>query len=241
VSEVIVIPARYRSSRFPGKPLAEISGVPMIVRVAEICHRALDRERVYVATDDQRIVECCETNGIQWILTPDTCLTGTDRLFEASKQVRADYYINVQGDEPLIDPQDITVVIDSVRRNKCVVNAMCTITDPSERTSSSVPKVVIRPDRTLIYMSRSPIPGNKEGRAVATDKQVCIYGLPYSALRTFGVHGKKTPLEETEDIEILRFVELGIPVKMERVSSNSIAVDHPEDVCRVEAALDDLA
>lgn len=94
---VIVIPARYRSSRFPGKPLAELHGLPMIVRVWQRCIQAVDAQDVYVATDDDRIREVCLSHGIQVVMTSEDCLTGTDRVFDAAQQIQADLYINVQG------------------------------------------------------------------------------------------------------------------------------------------------
>ena len=104
---ILVIPARYQSSRFPGKPLIDIDGKSMIKRVYEQCVKAVDPSLIYVATEDQRIKEHCEKNSIQCLITSNNCLTGTDRVGEVAKMIEADYYINIQGDEPLVHrPKD---------------------------------------------------------------------------------------------------------------------------------------
>lgn len=237
---VIIIPARYQSSRFPGKPLAEIRGKPMIVRVWEKCVMALDPKLVYVATDDHRIESCCNEYNINVIMTGGDCLTGTDRVFEASRNIDADIYINVQGDEPLIDPTDIDLVIDAAAKHPgIVINAMCPISTEEDFRSTTVPKVVARPDGRLLYMSRAPIPTDKKESFIEAKKQVCIYAFPEDALSQFAGVTEKTPLEAIEDIEILRFLELGFEVMMIEVSGASVAVDIPEDIRRVERILDD--
>lgn len=235
---VIIIPARYQSSRFPGKPLAMIAGISLIRRVWDRCAMALPPAQVYVATDDTTIAAHCREQGIQVLMTSDTCLTGTDRVFEASTQVEADLFINVQGDEPLIAPADIAAVIAAaLARPGQVVNAMCEIASEDDFRSPTVPKVVARPDGRLLYMSRGAIPTAKALAFVAARKQVCIYAFPKAALAAFAGRRAKTELEAIEDIEILRFLELGFEVQMVEVSTASIAVDVPSDIERVEQAL----
>lgn len=237
---VIIIPARYESSRFPGKPLVKLLGREMILRVWDRCAAALPAQDIYVATDDERIRACCAANGIQVLMTSSTCLTGTDRVHEAAQQVEADLYLNVQGDEPLLDPDDIHRVIAAAREKPGqILNAMCPITEERDFRSTTVPKVVCRPDGRLLYMSRAPIPTDKTHAFRSAMKQVCIYGFTRAALRDFTALGRKTPLEAIEDIEILRFLELGHEVHMVAVNASSIAVDVPEDVARVEQALAD--
>ena len=234
----IVIPARYQSSRFPGKPLVDILGVSMIRRVWQQCIKALPCDQVYVATDSTRIAESCEECGIQVLMTSEDCLTGTDRVYEASKQIDAKLIINVQGDEPLIEPSDIVKVVQESKNNPGqVINAMCPLVDEESFRNTTIPKVVFREDRRLLYMSRAGIPTTKDHELADAWKQVCIYAFPDSALEKFAQTKKKTYFESIEDIEILRFLELGVEVKMVEVSQSSIAVDVPADVIKVEEAL----
>ncbi|WP_256003308.1 3-deoxy-manno-octulosonate cytidylyltransferase [Pedobacter deserti] len=231
MSYIVVIPARYKSTRFPGKPLTDILGKSMLLRTYEQCIKAVDSKKVYVATEDERIVDHCNQHNMQVILTSDECLTGTDRIAEVAKEIKVDYYINVQGDEPLFNPDDIVKVISFLDTYPGeILNGYCSITDPKQYTSVSVPKVVFRPNGKLLYMSRSPIPGNKQATFAKAWRQVCIYAFPFDALESFSSCDRKTELEQEEDIEILRFLELDYEVRMIELSSESIAVDNPEDV-----------
>ena len=235
---IIVIPARYKSTRLPGKPLVSILGKSMVQRTYEQCVKAVSEELVYIATEDQRIVEHCQLNNMNVLLTSDSCLTGTDRIGEVATKIKADYYINVQGDEPMFNPDDILKVIETIKTDSgLIVNGYCAITENEMYESRSVIKTVFRPDGRLLYMSRSSIPGNKSGMFKKAWRQVCIYAFPSEALAAFTNCKIKTILEEEEDIEILRFLELGMEVKMVELSSQSIAVDNPEDIIRVENEL----
>tara|TARA_B110000908_G_scaffold129163_1_gene151733 strand:- start:3208 stop:3933 length:726 start_codon:yes stop_codon:yes gene_type:complete len=234
----IVIPARYQSSRFPGKPLADVLGRPMIQHVWERCCLAVDTSLVYIATDSDKIREVAEDFGAQVIMTSSTCLTGTDRLAEANKQLNCDFIINVQGDEPLINPEDIKAVINEYEKApNTIINAMCRLKDEQEFRSFTVPKVVTSKSGNLLYMSRSPIPVTKSNQFHSGYKQVCIYAFSKEHLEFFASHQEKTQIEAIEDIEILRFLENDIPVKMIEVASSSIAVDIPEDLERVIKAI----
>ena len=237
-SPVIIIPARYQSGRLPGKPLVQLAGVPMIERTWRQCTKGFDAARVYIATDDERIASHCRSAGAQVIMTSDTCLTGTDRVAEAALQLDADVIINVQGDEPLFNPDDIGKVLAALERHPGeILNGYADITSEEEFRSPSMPKAVVREDEQLLYMSRGAVPTSKKREFHFAWRQVCIYAFPRTALAAFTAHGRKTPLEAIEDIEILRFLELGWPVRMVRVSSDSIPVDNPEDVARVEAVI----
>jgi len=238
---VLVIPARYKSSRFPGKPLIILNGKTMIQRVWEQCSKAFDPELIFVATEDERILKHCTDNGIQCILTSDNCLTGTDRVSEVANKIDADYYINVQGDEPVINPDDISKIVELLpKSNGEILNGFCEIDNADDYLSVSVPKVVMRQDNRLLYMSRAPIPGNKNNSFKVGFRQVCIYAFPKEALSTFSQATEKTPMELEEDIEILRFLEMGYEVKMVKMSKNSIPIDNPEDVDKVLKRLQDV-
>ena len=235
---VIIIPARYKSSRFPGKPLIEIAGKSMLRRVWEQCVKVFNKENVFVATDDYRIKKHCISHNMQFVMTSEKCLTGTDRVYESSLQIKSDIFINVQGDEPLIDPSDILAVFEEAKKNPGqIINAMCPIKNETEFRNTNIPKVVASLEGKLLYMSRAPIPTNKSLGFKKSMRQVCIYSFPIDSLRAFSERKEKTPLEKIEDIEILRFLEIGYSVQMVEVSGSSIAVDIPEDVAKVEVAL----
>ena len=236
---VAVIPARYASTRFPGKPLVPVLGVPLVLRVHARVAAAIPPERVIVATDDERIGDVCRAAGVQVTMTSPRCATGTDRVWEVARALDVDVVLNVQGDEPMIAPADVLAVLDEWRRHgHGVANAMCTITEPADIASASVPKVVVAADGRLRYASRAAIPfvHGSAPRPVYR-RQVCIYAFGRRELATFASHGGRSPLEAPEDIEILRCLDLGIPVHMVEVSGASLAVDYPADVARVEAAL----
>ncbi len=231
---LVVIPARYQSSRFPGKPLADIHGKSMIRYVWEKCVEAASADVVLIATDDNRIVDHCKRHDMQVELTSNTCLTGTDRLYEVAQNRKAHVYINVQGDEPLVSSADIKTVIQASQQTPGLTfNAMCSIKNENEFRSLNVPKVVTRLDGRLLYMSRAPIPNNKTNDFKWGKKQVCIIAFPRDVLLEFGSYSKKSPLETVEDLEMLRLLEIGHEVQMINVSSSSIAVDTPEDLDRV--------
>lgn len=231
---VVVIPARYESSRLPGKPLIDLDGKSLIQRTYEQTCKAVDAKLVYVATDDDRIKKHCKELNIQVIMTSSGCLTGTDRVAEFARQIEARTYINVQGDEPLMNPDDILKVINSAKENPTeIINGFATITSKEHYRSATVPKVVFRSDYRLLYMSRSPIPGNKKGEFVKGWRQICVYAFPNASLLDFSKQNCKTMLENEEDIEILRFLELGYEVRMIELSTDSIAVDTQEDAEKV--------
>ena len=235
---LIVIPARYQSSRFPGKPLVSICGKPMIQWVWEICTRVLEPSRIVVATDDERIAVTCREIGMQIEMTSSSCKTGTDRVAEVARKYPASIYVNVQGDEPMMHPRDIEKVISAALESpELVYNGMCRIESEEEFRSTSIPKILAAPDGRLLYATRAPAPGTKDGCYRSAHKQVCVYSFSRAALDAFTSAPAKTPLEAIEDIEILRFLELGFQVQMVNVSSASIAVDHPEDVARVVEAM----
>lgn len=241
MNSIIVIPARMQSSRLPGKPLVDIMGQSLIQRTYNQCAEAFAKERIYVATDDEEIEAHCHNLGMQVVMTSKNCLTGTDRVAEVAEQIEADYYINVQGDEPLMNPQDILDTEKAIENYKGeVINGYAEVDDEDLYRSLSIPKLVFRPDGRLLYMSRHAIPGNKKNEFEKSWRQICVYAYPKSALRDFVAHAKKTPLEAMEDLEILRFLELGYEVRMIPLSADSIAVDVPEDIERVKQKLNEI-
>jgi len=234
----LIIPARFESTRFPGKPLALINHMPMIWHVWSRCILAIDPQDVYIATESSKIKETAESFGAKVIMTSSQCLTGTDRIAEANHLLGYDYVINVQGDEPLIDPDLVSIIKNVACHDQSkVLNLMTRILDVKDFTNPSIPKVVFDTSYHLLYMSRASIPLTKDSKMIEAYRQVCVYGFSKDHLAFFLDYSKKTKFEKIEDIEILRFVESSIPVKMIEVTSNNIAVDHPRDIDKIESYL----
>jgi len=237
MKSVVIIPARYKSSRFPGKPLVNLLGKPMVLWVAELSAKAVGQENVYIATDDKRISKVVVDAGFNAIMTSDKCFTGTDRLAEAAKQISADIYINVQGDEPLVNPKDIINIIKAKELHYHeIINGYCPISNDENPNNVNIPKVIFTEDNSLVYMSRQAIPGFKDNNQAPSQyyKQVCIYAFTADELKSYADYGRKSTLEASEDIEIIRFLEWGKKIRMVETNSGSLAVDVQEDVAKVE-------
>jgi len=235
-----VIPARYKSSRFEGKPLCLIKDIPMIKRTYTQAKQSTLLTDLVVATDSMEIEKYCMTEGIPVVMTSSTCLTGTDRLAEVALRYHADLYVNIQGDEPVIDHRTIDEVVAAFREHgeKYVAyNLYKEIDREEEVQSDTIIKVIVNEQDELLYMSRLPVPFNKSDLPPTFKKQVCVYGFTKQALELFSGRDK-TLNEQHEDIEILRFLDMGYKVKMSQTILDSIAVDVPSDVKKVEAYLD---
>ena len=243
MKSVVIIPARYKSSRFPGKPLVNLLGKPMILWVSELSAKAVGQENVYIATDDERISKVVTTAGFNAIMTSEQCLTGTDRLAEVANKIQADIYINVQGDEPLVNPEDIVNIIKAKKQYYDeIINGYCSISTDEDPNNVNIPKVIFTEDNSLIYMSRQAIPGYKDEIQAPSQyyKQVCIYAFTADELKSYADFGRKSTLEASEDIEIIRFLEWGKKIRMVKTSPGSLAVDAQEDVAKVERGLKNL-
>jgi len=167
-------------------------------------------------------------------------LTGTDRLAEAAQLIDYDIYVNVQGDEPLVAPDDIRRCIELKSENPdLIVNGFCWIGQDEDPSSVNIPKVIATEAGVMVYMSRASLPGFKEAKNAPARqmKQVCIYGFSRDDLLVFAEFGRKSSLEQCEDIEILRYLELERRVVMYECRPGSLAVDVPDDLAKVEAAL----
>ena len=237
---IVVIPARYGSSRFAGKPLIKLLNKPMIQWVAELSARVVGKENVYIATDDNRIQKAVTQVGYNVVMTSENCLTGTDRLVEVAKKIEADIYINVQGDEPVVNPTDIQKVIDLKKQYpNDVINGYTIMEKDEDPQSLNKPKIIFTEDKRMVYISRQPLPGFKDPKYISKVyyKQVCIYAFNREELLAFGNFGRKSKLEESEDIEIIRFLEWGKTIRLVETQPGSLAVDVPEDVEKVEAIL----
>ena len=226
-----VIPARYKSSRFPGKPLADICGKPMIWWVYSQAVKVADFTDVYIATDDKTIEKKCLELGLKVIMTSEGHKTGTDRVGEVAEKIKADLYVNIQGDEPLIESETIKKAIDPFYSGEeiSVTNLMTKIKRQDELLDISVPKVVVNAKSEAVFMSRMPIPYPKGDVEVNYYKQVCVYGFTPESLN-FYCRSDRGAIERVEDIEILRFIESGYKVKMVEVSQDTVGVDTEKDL-----------
>jgi len=234
----IVIPARFNSGRLPGKPLIALNGVPMVERTWRRCIMAAPAERVVVATDDDRIAAHCEKTGINYIMTSKDCLTGTDRVAEVASRMRADYFINVQGDEPLINPEDIRLMMEAAEKAPRDLHlGIAEVETEEQYRNPTIPKAVFREDGRLLYLSRASIPATKTLDYRRAWRPIWVYGFPPDALAAYAARGGKTMIEEIEDNESIRFLEMGYDIRLVPMSAESIAVDTEIDIAIVERAL----
>ena len=235
---LVVIPARYKSERLPGKPIINIGGLPMIVRTYNQCRKVVSKDQIVVATDSLKIKQVCDNYNINAIITSSKCLTGTDRVAEVAKKIDCKFYINVQGDEPFFNPSDLKKLIETAKKKPTeIINGYTEIKDKDLFFNSSIPKLVLDKKGYLLYMSRASIPANKKYDFQKGWRQICAYSFPKKALKLFAKNKKKTPIEFLEDIEILRFLELGHKVKMIKMSNKSLAIDTTNDLDKAEIYL----
>jgi len=236
---VAVIPARYHSTRLPGKALADIAGRPMIEHVYRRARRALGVTDVIVATDDQRILEAVAGFGGTAVMTSPHHRTGTDRVAEVARDLDCDILINVQGDEPLILPAMIEQVIAPLRMDGVVMSTLRrAITDPEDVHNPNVVKVVVDRNDDALYFSRATIPHPRSG-ASAPFKHVGLYGYRRRFLLELTTL-PQTPLEVAESLEQLRALEHGFRIRTPETVHDSLGVDTPEDLTRARRQLGEL-
>ena len=230
MKQVIVIPARMSGTRLPGKPLKLINGMPMIWHVWSKCKEIHDPELIYIATEDLEIEKYCAEMNINCVNT-GLAKTAVDRIKLFADEIIADSYINVQGDEPIFDPHDLKKLIRYGLKNPSViVSGYCEINEERMYNDLNVPKVVLDKENYLMYASRAPIPSNKKAKFISANRQICAYSFPKETLKIFSTFKKKTYLESIEDIEYLRFLEVGIKIKCIKMSGKSLAVDNSYDL-----------
>ena len=230
----IIIPARYNSTRLPGKPLKKIGGIPLVIKTAMNCTNVFDKSLIVICTDDERIRYECEKYSFKWSMTSSKCLTGMDRVSEFALKDDASYYVNVQGDEPFIHKNDL-LAVKKLLDNQLVdtFNCYTQIDNLEDFLSSSIPKIVKSSSGKLMYISRGPIPSSKTHNSTYGNKQVCIYGLHRDILtKYYGLNSKKTYNEEIEDIEIIRLLDNDIAVNMVKLSHPSFSIDTKDDLNR---------
>ncbi len=240
-----IIPARYASTRFPGKPLADILGKPMIQWVYEHASLSSLVERVIVATDDHRIFNAVKKFGGEVMMTSPNAANGTERVAEVARQLSATFVVNIQGDEPLIDPAVIDQLVVLLRDNPeaPVGTLVKRITDIRDLNNPNIPKVVIDRDCNALYFSRSVIPffrDEKDQRQWLNKSTYYQHIGLYIYRRDFLLHFVQLPpsiLERIEQLEQLRVLENGFKIKVAVTETDSIGVDVPADIDRVIAQL----
>lgn len=242
-SVALVIPARWGSTRFPGKMLHPIAGKPLLRHVWERSLLAKGIDRVLIATDDKKIAKAAESFGAEVVMTSPKHPSGTDRIAEATAKLRGiTHIINVQGDEPLIDPKLISLLANTLRRDLSVamITAATPFTDLEEADNPNCVKVVVSEIRDALYFSRSRIPFHRDAgdpkSAVTPLLHLGIYGYRRDILRKL-VRLAPSPLEQCEKLEQLRALEHGISIRVVTTPHRGIGVDTPEDVARVEKLL----
>ncbi|HJB35668.1 MAG TPA: 3-deoxy-manno-octulosonate cytidylyltransferase [Candidatus Blautia merdipullorum] len=227
-----IIPARYGSARLPGKPLLEINGKPMVQHVYERAKKAKNLEEIWVATDSRKILQFCEKQQIPAVLTQNTHRCAAHRLQEASRQIQADFYVQINGDEPLISWENITAAVPKSlpREPEFGTNIVMSVTSPAEVLDPSNIKVVFDRGKKALYMSRIPIPYPYGSLDCTYYKHVGIIGYSKDML-DFYKNSDPGPLELAEGIDTLRFLDYGKPLYLIPVEKGeSLSVDTPKDL-----------
>ena len=236
-----VIPVRMASSRFPGKPLAKIRGLSMVEHVYRRALMTKTLDQVVIATCDKEIEREVQAFGGEAILTSDQHLRCTDRVAEAARQLEAEVVVNIQGDEPLLQPSMVDKIVEPFASDESVVcTTVIAVIDESEADNPNVVKTVCAQSGDVLYFSREPIPSRKMGVIVPMFKQVGIYAFTHQFLLRFD-RLPETPLERAESVDLMRALEHGFPVRGVVCSELSLGVDTPQDLLRCEELMKDDA
>jgi len=237
MKKVIVIPARYESTRLPAKPLIEINGKPIIQWVYEKASGSRLKDRIIIATDDERILKVALSFGAEAIMTSPACKSGTDRVYQAMEGQEGDIVINLQGDEPFIRADMVDTLFSAVERdNLNMATLCCPLKDESEINDPNTVKVVIDKDSFALYFSRAPIPFVRGQKRAPLYKHIGIYGFERSFLEQFVFLGKSR-LEDTESLEQLRVLENGYKIKVLTTQYSGFGIDTEADLERAKIAL----
>ncbi|MBC8285945.1 MAG: 3-deoxy-manno-octulosonate cytidylyltransferase [Nitrospinae bacterium] len=242
---IAVIPARWASSRFPGKPLALIQGKPMIQRVFEQAKKAKSVSEVIVATDDSRILEAVSKFGGNAVMTSPDHESGTDRIAEVVRDKQCDIVVNVQGDEPLIPPANIDLIVrpllDGVSQSTVTLRILIKTCD--ELMDRNITKVVVDKSDSALYFSKAPIPWDRDGGDTNVNllkpfwyKHIGLYAYRKNFLMEFGSL-PDSRLEKIEKLEQLRILENGYSIKVVETDMDSIGVDCEADIAMIEERL----
>jgi 3-deoxy-manno-octulosonate cytidylyltransferase (CMP-KDO synthetase) len=226
------------STRFPGKPLVDLMGKPMVQWVVEAALVSHITDRIIVATPDQEIIDACDSFGAEAIRTRLDHQSGTDRIAEVSETLAAEILVNVQGDEPLVDPETIRACAEPLLRNPQVrMGSVWTPCSDEELENPACVKVVTSLQGDALYFSRYPVPFPRNNRPEAVKKHIGIYAYRREVVQAFATWAQ-TPLELAEGLEQLRFMENGVAIRMTQGTSSPVAVDTPEQADEVRRILE---
>lgn len=236
----VIIPSRYNSSRFPGKPLELIKGKPLVQHTVERVKRCKEVDFIAVATDDKRIYDVVQKIGFNVFMTPDKCKSGTDRIaFTALRFLKNyDNFINVQVDEPLIDPKLVDELAVSLKKTKSLeyITVAFPIKEENAINNPNIVKVIFDKDGYALYFSRFAIPYNMDNSKIKYYKHMGIYGYKRNFLLEFSKN-KMSSLEKAENLEQLRALENGKRIKIVVAKHDSVGIDMPSDILKVEKYL----
>jgi 3-deoxy-manno-octulosonate cytidylyltransferase (CMP-KDO synthetase) len=233
---IAVIPARLASTRLPRKMLREIGGKPLIGWTYEAVRRSPTLADVIVATDSEEILEACRTHGWKAQMTSPAHRSGTERVHEISQSIAGEVYVNVQGDEPLVRPEQIATLLDVMKDLSVQVGTVKTLCPQEEISNPNAVKVVTGPDGRALYFSRATIPFDRDAAGSRYFKHLGLYAYRKSALDLF-VSQPESTLEKTERLEQLRFLENGVAIYVGETPYDSVGVDTEEDLQRVTEIL----
>jgi 3-deoxy-manno-octulosonate cytidylyltransferase (CMP-KDO synthetase) len=236
MKKIAIIPARLGSTRLPGKMLREIAGEPLIARVYRGVRSCPLLEDVIVATDADEILRLCQQQGFHARLTSAACRNGTERVYEVSKSIAGDVYINVQGDELLARAEHIAALLGLMGDSETQVATLKTPAAADEINNPNAVKVITDKNGCALYFSRSAIPYDRDGVKPAYFKHLGFYAYRQAALDKYAAW-PESPLEQSERLEQLRFLENGIPIQVAETPYDTIRIDAPEDVTRAEEIL----
>lgn len=234
-----IIPARFQSSRFPGKPLCDICGKPMIWWVYSRAKRSKRLNDVVAAIDDVRVEDVCKSMGIPYVLTSDDAPNHIHRIWEVSEKIESDFYVSINGDEPLIKAENIDLLLSdlSVVDGPFFKSVYRRMKDPAEVLDLANVKIVLDEKGSCLYQSRHPIPSTKGSLLFDYKKAVGIECFNKQALDFF-VNTPMGTLEKIEDIDHLRFLEYGVGIQYVEIESESISVDTPNDLEKVKKLME---
>lgn len=239
-SVIGVIPARMAATRLPGKPLVEIAGKPMIQWVWERARQAKQLQALYIATPDLEILQAAERFGAKAMLTSHQHRSGSDRVAEVARRTEGELYVNIQGDEPLLEPSNIDLAVQPLLEDPTLLmSSLYCLAEPSEYDQPTVVKVVLDLQGNALYFSRARIPYPREWTDLPVYKHIGLYVYRRDLLLQFA-EWEPTPLECTESLEQLRALEHGVRIRMVQVERAPIAVDTEEDLARVRRMLESL-